>query len=49
MRKFDKIMQASEKAVASLALKVGVASSNAVCRVTFYQNKVPAAMEKFKK
>lgn len=37
------------KALASIALKVGVASSNSVCRAGFHQNKVPDAMKQFKK
>lgn len=39
----------SAKAVASLALKKGIASSNSVCRDWYYQPKVPESMKQFKK
>ena len=43
------MMKKLAEAAAKAALKTGVKSANSACRITFYQNKVPADMKKYQK
>ncbi len=49
MKRAKELTKRAGKLFASVALKTGIASSNAACRFGYYQNKVPAAIAKFKK
>lgn len=49
MKKTQKVVNYLEKAFAKTALKAGVASANSVCRFSYYQNKVPSEIKKYKK
>lgn len=49
MKKKKNVVDKACRAFASVALKTGIASSNSACRFGYYQNTIPATMEKFKK
>ena len=49
MKKTQKVVNYLEKAFAKTALKAGIASANSACRISFYQNKVPSEIKKYKK
>lgn len=49
MKKTQKAVNYLEKAFAKAALKAGIASANSACRISFYQNKVPSEIKKYKK
>jgi cyclic lactone autoinducer peptide len=49
MRKFQTVAMKMGGVVASLALILGVSSSQMACALWFHQPKVPEGMEKFKK
>ena len=48
MKEIKKITKKTGTLFASVALKIGIASSNTACRFGYYQNKVPDAMRKSK-
>lgn len=43
------MMKKIAEVVAKKALKTGIKSANSACRITFYQNKIPADMKKYQK
>lgn len=49
MKEMKKMTKKAGTLFASVALKTGIASSNAACRFGYYQNKVPDAMRKLNK
>lgn len=49
MKKVQKAVNYLEKAFAKGVLKAGIASANSACRFSFYQNKVPSEIKKYKK
>lgn len=49
MKKTQKAVKYFGKVFAKAALKAGIASANSACRISFYQNKVPSEIKKYKK
>lgn len=43
------MMKKIAEVVAKKALKTGIKSVNSACRITYYQNKIPADMKKYQK